>query len=106
LIDWITDTRTVAISRDFAALVRDIDSGIKGKIFLFNGSLDEFLQGSIRIDHPASDEKRFKEVFSFKCGHARALFRYSQWGREESPPYLDDIWVAESHRHLLIEYQI
>jgi hypothetical protein len=27
-------------------------------------------------------------------------------GKDYGPPYLDDVWVDENHRHLLIEYQI
>jgi hypothetical protein len=46
-------------------------------------------------------------VFRFKDGWHDAYRRIRlMCCKDHGPPYLDTVWVSESHRHYLIEYQI
>ena len=46
-------------------------------------------------------------VFRLEDGWHRAYRRVRLMGfKDHGPPYSDELWISESHRHLLIEYQI
>ncbi len=46
-------------------------------------------------------------VFRFEDGWHYAYRRIKLMGSKDyGPPYLNQVWVSESYRHLLIEYQI
>lgn len=98
---WPVVTEIIALDLNLKRIVRlaSTSSFVCAEVFEVNVEPDKTTSLECRYTNPT--------IFRFEDGWHRAYHSVSfMGGKDWGPPYLNDVWVDEKHRHLLIEYQI